>query len=115
MPAPHTPASNPEALAEARHAWTDGAPRVYHAPPRTALAVVRDLNASDPYPFHDERLALAAMGLPPLADDDDLPSATTHALYGPTYRDDFDGAAAELDAQDAMRAHRVATTQETPR
>ena len=51
--------------------WATGE-RVYHLPPRTALAAVRDLNSTDPAPFDDVRLTLAAMGLPPLADDDDL-------------------------------------------
>ena len=62
---------NPEHR-ERLSSWANGAPRVYHIPPRTALAAVRDLNGTDPAPFDDERLTLAAMGLPPLADDDDL-------------------------------------------
>ena len=51
-----------------RHRWTQ-APPTYHLPPRTALAAVRDLNTSDP--LVDERLMLAALGMPALADDDE--------------------------------------------
>lgn len=54
----------------APHLWASGTPRIYHLPPRDALSACQALNASDPWPFADERLALAAMGLPPLVDDD---------------------------------------------
>ncbi len=50
--------------------WASDAPRVYHLAPRDALTACRELAYSDPCPFDDDRLALAAMGLPPLADDD---------------------------------------------
>lgn len=53
-------------------------PRTRHsATPAEALEAVYALNASDPLGMVDERLHLAAAGLPPLADDDDFDAQET--------------------------------------